>query len=67
MMNYYARVLDGLVVEVLVSSFDRLPDSGNDSTTLTLGITLQATDVVTVSAGTADRLSINAFGAEVTV
>jgi len=66
-MNYYARVLDGLVVEVLVSSFDRLPDSGNDSTTLTLGITLQATDVVTVSAGTADRLSINAFGAEVTV
>ncbi len=66
-MNYYARVLDGLVVEVLVSSFDRLPDSGNDSTTLTLGITLQATDVVTVSAGTADRLSVNAFGAEVTV
>jgi len=66
-MNYYARVLDGLVVEVLVSSFDRLPDSGNDSTTLTLGITLHATDVVTVSAGTADRLSINAFGAEVTV
>jgi len=28
---------------------------------------LKATDVVTVSAGTADRLSINAFGAEVTV
>jgi len=28
---------------------------------------LQATDVVTVSADDADRLSINAFGAEVTV
>ena len=31
-MDYYARVLDGLVIEVLVSSFDRLPDSGNGST-----------------------------------
>jgi hypothetical protein len=39
----------------------------NDSTTLTLGITVKATDVVSVQAGTADRLSINAFGAEVTV
>ena len=44
-----------------------VPVAANDSTTLTLGITLQATDVVTVSAGTADRLSVNAFGAEVTV
>ena len=44
-----------------------VPVASNDSTTLTLGITLQATDVVTVSAGTADRLSVNAFGAEVTV
>jgi hypothetical protein len=44
-----------------------VPVAGNDSTTLTLGITLKATDVVTVSAGTADRLSVNAFGAEVTV
>ena len=44
-----------------------VPVAANDSTTLTLGITLKATDVVTVSAGTADRLSINAFGAEVTV
>ena len=31
-MDYYARVLDGLVVEVLVSSLDRLPDSGDGST-----------------------------------
>jgi len=44
-----------------------VPVGANDSTTLTLGITLKATDVVTVSAGSADRLSINAFGAEVTV
>jgi len=44
-----------------------VPVAANDSTTLTLGITLQATDVVTVSAGTADRLSINVFGAEITV
>jgi len=44
-----------------------VPVAANDSTTLTLGITLQATDVVTVSASDADRLSINAFGAEVTV
>jgi len=44
-----------------------VPVAANDSTTLTLGITVKATDVVTVSAGTADRLSVNAFGAEVTV
>ena len=31
-MNYYARMLDGLVIEVLVSSFDRLPDSGDGAT-----------------------------------
>jgi hypothetical protein len=44
-----------------------VPVAANDSTTLTLGITLQATDVVTVSADDADRLSINVFGAEITV
>jgi glucose-6-phosphate dehydrogenase assembly protein OpcA len=36
----------------------------NDSTTLTLGITLAATDVVTVYASTAN-LSFNAFGSEI--
>ena len=36
-----------------------------DSTTLTLGITLAATDVITVYASTAD-LSFNAFGSEIT-
>ena len=44
-----------------------VPVAANDSTTLTLGITMVATDVISVSAGTADALSINAFGAEVTV
>ena len=45
-----------------------VPVAANDSTTLTLGITMEATDVMSVSAaGTASTLSINAFGAEVTV
>jgi len=45
-----------------------VPVAANDSTTLTLGITLEATDVLSVAAaGTASELSINAFGAEVTV
>jgi hypothetical protein len=39
--------------------------NGADSTTLTLGITLAATDVVTVYASTAD-LSFNLFGSEIT-
>ena len=38
---------------------------GADSTTLTLGITLAATDVVTVYASTAD-FSFNLFGSEIT-
>ena len=44
-----------------------VPIAASDSTTLTLGITMVATDVMTVSAGDANALSINAFGAEVTV
>lgn len=45
-----------------------VPVAANDSTTLTLGITMEATDVLSVAAaGTASELSINAFGAEVTV
>ena len=38
--------------------------AANDSTALTLGITLDATDVVTVRASTAD-LSFTAFGSEI--
>lgn len=39
--------------------------AGSDSTTLTLGITLDAADVVTVAAGTANALSFNIFGTEI--
>lgn len=38
---------------------------GGDSTTLTLGLTLDASDVITVYASTAN-LSFSAFGSEVT-
>lgn len=38
---------------------------GNDSVFLTLGITLAATDVITVRAGTA-TVAFNAFGSEIT-
>lgn len=39
---------------------------GNDATTLTLGITLAATDVLTVRSGTANALAFSAFGVEIT-
>jgi hypothetical protein len=39
--------------------------AANDSTTLTLGITLAATDVVTVFSSAASSISFNAFGSEV--
>ena len=45
-------------------AFDITVGAG-DSTTLTLGITLAATDVITVYASTAN-LSFNAFGSEIT-
>lgn len=38
---------------------------GGDSTTLTLGLTLDAADVITVRGSTAD-LSFSAFGSEIT-
>ena len=45
-----------------------VPVAANDSTTLTLGVAMQATDVLSVgAAGTASELSVNAFGAEVTI
>jgi hypothetical protein len=44
-----------------------VPVAANDSTTLTLGMALEATDVVTVAAGAADLLSFNLFGAEIDV
>jgi len=43
-----------------------VPVGGTDSTALTLGLTLSATDVVTIYAGTAN-LSFSLFGTEETV
>jgi hypothetical protein len=42
-----------------------VPVAANDSTTLTLGITLDASDVVTVYCSSAD-MSVNIFGTEIT-
>lgn len=39
---------------------------GGDSITLTLGVTLAATDVLTVRSGTANALAFSAFGVEIT-
>jgi hypothetical protein len=39
--------------------------AANDSTTLTLGITMDAADVLTVQCSTAD-MSVNVFGTEIT-
>jgi len=47
-------------------AFD-VPIAANDSTTITLGVTASATDVLSVSAGTANALSVNVFGTELTV
>lgn len=40
--------------------------AANDSTCLTLGLTLATTDVVSVRSSAADDLSFNAFGSEIT-
>ena len=42
-----------------------VPIAANDSTTLTLGITMDSSDVITATAGTANALSFNVFGSEV--
>lgn len=44
-----------------------VPIAASDSTTLTLGMTLDAADVVTATAGTANALSFNIFGAQIAV
>jgi len=41
-----------------------VPIAANDSTTLTLGITVDATDVITVYASSGD-MSFNVFGSEI--
>lgn len=40
--------------------------AGNDSVMLTLGLSLAATDVVTVRASAANALAFNLFGSEIT-
>jgi hypothetical protein len=39
----------------------------NSTTTIGIGITVAATDVITVQSGTANAISFHAFGTEVTV
>jgi hypothetical protein len=41
-----------------------VPIAGNDSTTLTLGLTMDAADVLTVRCSSAD-MSVNVFGTEI--
>lgn len=41
------------------------PVAANDFTAITVGITLGATDVLTVQSGTGDALTFQAFGSEV--
>lgn len=61
------RVDGDAISDIHYLAYD-VPVAANDSTTLTLGITMEATDVMSVAgAGTASELSVNAFGAEVTV
>lgn len=43
-----------------------VPLAANDSTTLTLGLTLNAADVVSVRAGDANAVSVNISGTEIT-
>ena len=42
-----------------------VPIAANDSTTLTLGITMDAADVLTVYTGAAADISVNVFGTEI--
>lgn len=43
-----------------------VPLAANDSTTLTLGITVNAADLIDVQAGDANAISVNIFGTEIT-
>lgn len=42
-----------------------VPLAANDSTTLTLGITVDAADIVTAYAGASSAVSVNVFGSEI--
>jgi len=62
-MLIWVRVA-GAVVEDKQQIMPSVPVAANDSTTLTLGITLGATDIITVYAENAD-FSVNLFGSEI--
>jgi len=53
----------GTQTNAMYCAYD-VPVAANDSTTLTLGITMDATDVITVYCSSAD-MSINIFGTEI--
>jgi hypothetical protein len=53
----------GTQTDAMYCAYD-VPVAANDSTTLTLGLTLDATDVITVYCSSAD-MSINIFGTEI--
>ena len=53
----------GTQTNAMYCAYD-VPVAANDSTTLTLGITLDAADVITVYCSSAD-MSINIFGTEI--
>ncbi len=57
-----ARPADATIADEHYVAYD-VPIAGNDSTTLTLGVTLDETDVLTFQASTAD-MSVNVFGTE---
>ena len=55
---------DGATLAIEHYSAKTVTVGASDSTTLTLGLTLNAADVITVQASSAD-LSFNAFGSEI--
>ena len=53
----------GTQTNAMYCAYD-VPVAGNDSTTLTLGLTMDAADVITVYCSSAD-MSVNIFGTEI--
>ena len=53
----------GTQTNAMYCAYD-VPVAANDSTTLTLGLTMDATDVITVYCSSAD-MSVNIFGTEI--
>lgn len=60
----FARIA-GAAAATSNAIFYDLTLNANSTTTLTLGLTLAATDVLTVRSGTANALTFTAFGTEI--